>query len=363
MNVILIGAGRYGNHLVGRKYIDGEINGYLIGVVDPNIDKIKKQPDYTLKDTPTYRSIEEIPCDVFDKKTVAELAIVPKIIPDNFLTLAKKGIKNIILPKPVTSDSDSFQKMKDAAKKYDIKTAVASNWHYSTIVNISKAIIDKTKGKKVSVPPEYKKELDKTLSDIGIKKIEIDYNKQNEVLTIDPPSQELPHALQIVYSTGLTDFKNVKMSLDPKKQSKSRVNVKIEDKKSKIEGGILINSDLNMGDKLTRQRERLLKIYLDDEDRAPDIVIDYDAKFTPSGKCIKHPYIKYDVTKDGKRVHWEKEITEDNMNVMYDKIFGYFNGDKSATRTALTLDRYTPISNCICNVQKMWENIVKKNND
>lgn len=363
MEVILIGAGRYGNSLVGRKYVEGELGAKLIGVVDPKIDEIKNRPDYKLGDTPTYRSLDEIPKDVFNKKTVAEIAIIPKYIPYTFEQLSKKGIKNVILPKPVTSDMDSFETMKETAAAKGIKTAVASNWHYSKMASLTRAILDKTRGKKAQQNPileEYKQELAATIPNLKIKKVEIEYNKKQEVLTIDPPSQELPHALQIAYSTGLTNFENVDLILDARKQSKSRVNVTIQDKESDIPQGIEINSDLNMGDKLDKQRERLLKIYLDDDDSQPDIVIDYDAKFSPLGHCEKHPNIEYDISRNGKRIYWKTEIKEDNMNVMYDSMFDYFKGKKQEQKKALTLEKYTPISNCICIIQDIWESIVRK---
>ncbi|MBQ3641231.1 hypothetical protein II906_04820, partial [bacterium] len=61
MEVLLIGAGRYGNGLVGRKYAKGELKAKLAGVVDPKIDEIKKSPSYFLQGIPAYHSIEEVP--------------------------------------------------------------------------------------------------------------------------------------------------------------------------------------------------------------------------------------------------------------------------------------------------------------
>ena len=40
MKVLLIGAGRYGNGLVGRKYREKEFGAELVCVVDPKIDEI-----------------------------------------------------------------------------------------------------------------------------------------------------------------------------------------------------------------------------------------------------------------------------------------------------------------------------------
>ena len=100
MKVILIGAGRYGNGLVGRKYKEGEFGAELASVVDPKINQIKTQKDYTLKDTPAYKNLEELPKDTYDKNTVAEIALIPDHIVETVQKIANLGIKKMILPKP-----------------------------------------------------------------------------------------------------------------------------------------------------------------------------------------------------------------------------------------------------------------------
>lgn len=356
MDVILVGAGRYGNGLVGRKYKEHEFNANLVGVVDPKIDEIRQQDTYMLGDTPTYRSIEEIP-DELVKNSITEIALIPQHIPELFTDLSQKGSKKIILPKPVTPDQMAFHNMLEILRKQGMKAVVASNWYYSQITELTKNLLAKIQGNRVPNPElveKYKEEFDSIDSTFKIQKVEVEYNKKDEVLTIDPPSQELPHALQIVYSTGLTDFEDTEMSADSESQTKSRVSVNLSNVRN-IEGGISINSDLQMGDRLDKRRERLLKVYLDDDDPEPDIVVDYDAQFTPSGVCKKLPEICCDVKKDGKRTTWRLPIVEDNLNVMYDRMLNFFQNPKT---DALTLEGYKPVADTIGEAQQRWEEVV-----
>lgn len=357
MDVILVGAGRYGNGLVGRKYKEHEFDANLVGVVDPKIDEIKQGDSYRLGDTPTFKTIEDIPSDVI-KNSITEIALIPQLIPDLFENLSQKGSKKVILPKPVTSDYSSYQKMLETLKQQSMKAVVASNWYYSQITELTKNLLAKIQGFDVPNPDlveQYADKFDILDKHFKIQKVEVEYNKKDEVLTIDPPSQELPHALQIVNSTGITDFADTDMYADPDGQSESSVSIDLSNVKN-VEGGIHINSDLKMGDRLDKKRERLLKVYLDDDDPEPDIIVDYDAQFTPNGVCQKLPEISCDIKKDGKRIAWKLPIIEDNLNVMYKRMLGYFGIEQS---DALTLEKYQPVAESISKAQELWEDVVR----
>lgn len=357
MDVVLVGAGRYGNGLVGRKYKEHEFNADLVGVVDPKIDELVLSDTYRLGDTPTYKSLKDVPEDVV-KQSITEIALIPQLIPALFSDLAEKGSKKIILPKPVTPDQKAYRQMLSTVKKQGMKAVVASNWYYSQITTLTKNLLAKLQGQPVPNPElveQYREEFDSMDKTFKIQKVEVEYNKQNEVLTIDPPAQELPHALQIVYSTGLTDLVGSTMSATPEEQTQSRVSLNLSEVKG-IEDGIYINSDLQMGDRLDKRRERLVKVYLNDDDDEPDVVVDYDAQFSPDGTCQKLPEIRCDIKKDGKRTSWTLPVVEDNLNVMYSRMLDYFEDD---TTDALTLEGYSPVAQTISKAQSLWEYAVK----
>lgn len=356
MDVILVGAGRYGNGLVGRKYKEHEFDANLVGVVDPKIDEIKQGDSYRLGDTPTFKTIDEIPSSVLGN-SITEIALIPQLIPKVFDDLSRKGSKKIILPKPVTPDYTAYKKMLETLKQQGMKAVVASNWYYSQITELTKNLLAKIQGNKVPNPDlveQYADKFDVMDRHFKIQKVEVEYNKKDEVLTIDPPSQELPHALQIVYSTGITDFDGTDMYVNPDTQTRSSVSLDLTNV-SDVEGGIHINSDLKMGDRLDKKRERLLKVYLDDDDPEPDIIVDYDAQFAPDGTCQKLPEISCDLKKNGKRVAWKIPILEDNLNVMYERMLGFL-GEKQSD--ALTLEKYQPVAENISKAQQLWEDTV-----
>lgn len=360
MDVVLIGAGRYGNGLVGRKYKEHEFNANLVGVVDPKIDEIKLSESYKLGDTFTYQSLKDVP-DKVVQESITEIALIPQLIPALFEDLAQRGSKKIILPKPVTPDQKAYQQMLSTLKTKGMQAVVASNWYYSQITTLTKNLLAKLQGKPVPNPElveQYREEFDSMDKTFKIQKVEVEYNKQNEVLTIDPPAQELPHALQIVYSTGLTDFVGATMTATPDSQTESRVSVNLSEVKG-VEDGISINSDLQMGDRLDKKRERLVKVYLNDDDDEPDVIVDYDAQFLPDGTCQKLPEIRCDIKKDGKRTEWSLPVVEDNLNVMYKRMLDYLEDGKT---DALTLEGYSPVAQNISRAQSLWEYAVKKIN-
>ena len=357
MNVILIGAGRYGNGLVGSKYAKGNYFGTKIdSIVDPEIKNIAHQENYNLKGAKEFDSFDKIPDENIDGNTIVEMAVVPEIIPEIFERITKRGVKKVILPKPVTHDFASFQKMKKISDEKGIKSVVASNWHYSDITKLTREILFKVVGGTPDgkTAKKHNFDLDKIEGKFEIENVEIEYSKKHEVLTIDPPAQEMPHALQILYSAGIFDFGDEKYYLDPEKQTKSAVHVEFK-KVPGIKHGITINSDLQKGDKTDLRRERLLKIYLNDDDPEADIIADYDAQFE-KGVCTKPANITVDITKDNKTTKLKTEILEDNMDVMYESMFDYLRGENN---NALTIDDYEPIALKISQIQTDWEKALK----
>lgn len=353
MRVLLIGAGRYGNSLVGRKYVSGELGAKLVGVVDPKINDIKKSSSYCLNGVPTYSSLSEVSKTCVED-CIADIAIIPQVIPKIFKELVERGAKQVILPKPVTTNSEEYNEILNATELNKMDAVVASNWHYSNITKMTKALLAKLKGEpidsSVSLADSFVSKLNNVPEGYTIDKVEVQYNKKNEVLTIDPPMQELPHALQIVYSTGCTDLKDVEYAVNKVLQSKSRVNVDIKDTEF-VKDGITLNSDLQMKEKLDKNRERILKVHLERDGENVVVTADYDAVFDEKGTCLKKPSIKYE-NPDCPSSNWTYYITEDNMNVMYEDMFNYMQGAKN---NALTVKKYDPISQLLCKVQKNWE--------
>ena len=121
MQVILIGAGRYGNVLVGKKHKEGVFNTKLDAVVDTKINEIATKEDYNLGDTPRYTNFAQIPKEKITKDTIVEIAVNPEIIPALFNELAQNNIKNVIFPKPVATKYENYQKLIKDAINHNIR--------------------------------------------------------------------------------------------------------------------------------------------------------------------------------------------------------------------------------------------------
>ena len=350
MRVLLIGAGRYGNGLIGKKYARGELGTKLTGVVDPKIDEIKKTAEYALKGYPTYHSLSEVPRSIV-QSCVNEVAIIPQIIPEVYKQLAEFGAKKIILPKPIVTNEADFNDIIELTNEEKIKALVASNWHYSNITKLLKALLQKlTDGEtneSSTLPLDFQNFLNRVDSGYKITKVDIDYNKKNEVLTIDPPLQELPHAMQIVYTSGITNLEKIKLVLKQCLQSRSCVNANIIDN-NLPKTSITLNTDLQMKERLNKRRERLAKIYLEKDGESALVTADYDADFYQNGTCIKRPSISF----ESPGLKMKFDISEDNMNVMYKSMFKYLQGEEN---NSLTLEKYKPIAKRIFQIEELWK--------
>ena len=350
MNVILHGAdGRYGQMYL-KKFYEGKYGVKLVGLVDPKYSKCVSK---SYNGIPTYCSLEEVPAEHL-RNCINELALIPQIIPEIFKKLTKLGVKTFILPKPVVTNEEAYEEIEELVKEDKIKALVASNWHYSNITKMVKALLFKLTDKNLDsfqdLPKDFLKKIDSFSGGFKIINVSVEYNKKNEVLTIDPPLQELPHAAQIVYSTGLTDLEKIKFVMEKYLQSKSRVNVKLQNVED-IEKNIKLNSDLQMKDKLQKQRERLLEIYLTDGEDILKITADYDAKFNDKGSCEKLPSIQIESLNSSDK-YWKYEIYEDNMDAMYKQMFDYIQGKEN---NSLTVTKYHPIAKFLCNIEKKWK--------
>lgn len=355
MRVLLIGAGNYGNLKVGRKYALGVFGVKLSGVVDPKIDEIKNGVNYCMQGIPTYHSLEVIPRKLL-QDVIADVALIPQIVPKVFGQIANLGIKKVILPKPVAVNYDDYKMICSIAEENNMQALVASNWHYSDITKNLRSLVKRVTTGNFGTPAD--KQITRNLENVGydIDRISVEYSKKDEKLDIDPPLQELPHALQILLSAELVKkLKSVRTVLPKHLQSRSRVNLSMTNVEG-VRNGIIVNSDLKSGDKLLGQnRVRKVVINLDQYGQKGKIIADYDAVFDAEGRCKKYPEIIYEF-QDGETVQQVSYvIKEDNINKMYEEIFKAMSGKEN---NALTIDGYKPLAQYMSSVEKKWlENV------
>lgn len=369
LNSTLVGAGRYGNGLVGQKYIKNRLGSNINSVIDPNINILRKRKDFHLNNIPSYKNaIEWSASQPINQNTVVDLALKPEIIPRAFKEYIDLGVRKIILPKPVSYDLKKLDEMKRLSQQYDIKTAVTSNWHYSKVTRLTKIILNKILGKNEKLFSEtFMKNIGKNLiqikkkDNLKIKKVRIVYNKNRQVYDDTTPVLcEFPHVLQILSSTGLMDFNKNSYKAKITEATKTKLALEYTNVRN-ISDKVEIETDLNyIGDKIS-DKKRLLEIYLNDDKPNPAIIVDYNVMFDSDGICIKPATINVDIQKNEKNIKWAwnlEKTKEDNLESMYKDIFRKFNNtdnEKYLKNRILTLENYIPIAKEVSKIQRLWK--------
>jgi len=373
LQVTLVGAGRYGQGLIGPKYSQGKFNpdAQLCSIVDTrsfnNNTRIKNTefcPDiaedlnkgYCLLHFFKYNNAKDwrkglarIP----NENDVVEIALKPEIVPKVFKEFVQTGVTKFILPKPVTTNLEELNQMEQLTEQYKLQTAVTSNWHYSDITKFTKAIIDKIIGKSIDEQDNCCEELKQINKTYSIESAELNYVKnRGDISDTTPAKCELSYALQILSSVGLVDMANDV----PVVTQATPSSVTVQYNNDNVEKPIKVHTDIKLRANTQTGRERLLKIYLNDGDPEPDIIADYDVCLDKKNE--KFGSVKVDIGQGKDRVAWEKTIKEDNLEIMYKKIFKTFKQPRTNSKTSntvLTLHDYSFVAKQISNIQNEWE--------
>jgi hypothetical protein len=360
-NVTLVGAGRYGDGLIGSKYIQGKFapDARLNSVVDPN----GLRENTCLSGVPLKKNFLEWKTDLNrepDINDVVEIALKPEIVPRAFHDYVGLGISKFILPKPVTYDEKKLCEMQQTVEDKGIRTAITSQEHYSLLTRFTKAILNRIQGKPYKLPDELceqaKEDFEKLpRSGCKVKHVKIEQEKERENISdTTPPSCEFPHEVEILSSTDIINF-NKEQNPFIVSATRSRMDVHYYDKN--IKEGIDISTDLEKKADTPSGRKFEMKVFLDDGDNKPDIITDYDVRFNNgSSECLKSGSVEVNIAQGAKTVHWKEQINENKLIQMYKRIFAAFK--KPATegdKDILTLKKYIPSAKQVMKAQKNWE--------
>lgn len=310
--VTLVGAGYYGVNLVSPKY--QEMSQVIIkSVISPTISK-KTLAQSALSGIPLYRSVakwreNEKPTniDIFDLSI--HLDILPKIVQD----LVRIGAKNFIFPKPIALTEKQLNSLIRIIKKYKLNIVIASQWYYSNLTKKIKQLLCKRKAQ--------------------IRRIECNFSQNFDSIRIKkytPTTALVPHILQILHSIGVISTNHLLTVIEY-----TPFNILFQIKnKNNLE--ILVKSDLS-----SDKQERSIKIFLDDGIISADFL----------GKIIKGKWIIYPSISYGNQT---RQIVEDNLEVMLEKIINYFAapGAKNKNDNLLTFDKYLPVSKIQIELEK-----------
>lgn len=313
MQVTIVGAGHYGRNLIGPKYIKNQY-AQLKAVVSPTVEE-KTISHSALAHVPLHRTLNEwegkhgqaTDMDMFD------LCVHAPKIPSVVEKLVKIGARNFIFPKPVALTRDNLDLLLNTQKKYDLKIAVASQWHYAEITKQLKSSIENLRKKK------------------GIRKVEInfsDFQSDEKLKNYTLTSVFLPHLLQILYSTGLCNLNDtIKMRIE-NPQAFSIV-VHYDSTSSSPEATLV--SDLK-----SEKQERTVNVF-SDNGVEPKIVANY-LNIVRDGKILRFPAIEFEQNKI--------EMVEDDLESMLKKILLAFINKTIVFNNLeiMTLERYLPIA-------------------
>ena len=155
-DVTLVGYGRYGRLHIGPKYATNSTLWNMAAIVDPLLTR----PQYrvsrlglTRPDVPIFATFDDWRHEYFSKlddaakaKHVVEIALRPDVVYDQTVLYMRAGIKNVILPKPVTVNHEQFDQLSEEVTKHGVKAAVASQWHYSDLPHLIRREIKRLAG-------------------------------------------------------------------------------------------------------------------------------------------------------------------------------------------------------------------------
>lgn len=357
LSVVLVGAGRYGMGLIGPKFATNYFsNATLKAVVDPYVPE-ENYHKSALSKFPLHRSADEWKAsrkEAQDSPLVVDLALKPADLPEVVETYAKFGVKNMLLPKPVATTQEAFDKIKELNQKKHLKLGVVSHWATADITQKLKQAIENAKK-----------------SGLQVKKVEVKYNKTRDTMVGETPVYLcLSHALQLLQSTQLVDFSKAKPTLT----SATPNGLDLE-----YTTGIDTADIVHIQNYYDKPFERRVEVYLDDDDDAPDIIADVGMLFERDGKTVKRPgQLLVDITKNGQTTKWEEAITEDSLGTCYTKLFEAYLKRPSnlqvqqdeATLQQLfedtpgiqTFTKFEPIQNQLLEIQKQWKTKVASSN-
>ena len=199
---------------------------------------------------------------------MVEIALRPGLVCDQAMLYMRAGVKNVILPKPVTANREQFDQLSEEVTKRGVKAAVASQWHYSDLPRIIRREIKRLVGQP-----------DGHVTDMRLRRVELDFSKENGVaISATPPLSELPHAIQLLEFIGLIDLARHEPDV-----TGDEVCVEVVYRPANITEGIHVRASLDWTpeDRIKLQyphwdvQNCSLRVYLDDDQSEPALCVDF----------------------------------------------------------------------------------------
>jgi CRP-like cAMP-binding protein len=367
-DVTLVGYGRYGSLHIGPKYAIQRDLWNMSAIVDPALTTSQYRVSrlgLSRPEVPIFATFDAWQQGYFDKLSegakanhVVEIALRPGLVCDQAMLYMRAGVKNVILPKPVTANREQFDQLSEEVTKRGVKAAVASQWHYSDLPRIIRREIKRLVGQP-----------DGHVTDMRLRRVELDFSKENGVaISATPPLSELPHAIQLLESIGLIDLARHEPDV-----TGDEVCVEVVYRPANITEGIHVRASLDWTpeDRIKLQyphwdvQNRSLRVYLDDDQSEPALCVDFWVKFDRTGRFAIRPgrLILPEPARSDARNSLLMEFVDDQLLNMLRKIYTAFAQDFEEFQLdngVLSLDRYANIGKQLMLIEQAWSGAIAR---
>lgn len=303
LNITIVGVGVYGSRIAlkYRKFSNISRLKAVVGRTRSNSEVFANVP--FLRSAKDWRKAFGKPT----KEDIFDLCVHQDILIDLLKDFALIGAKNFILPKPIAKNQKDLFEISRIITKNRLNVLVASQWHYSSVVDELRNFVTKNKKKVRSVDIVFKRKF-----------------TGNRVQNYSAFTAFLPHVIQILFTAGLigdSEHRSVEFFTD------KEIKVNYHDK-------IDINIHTSIDDE---NHEESLDIFCEN-DKTPEFKIDFSSISNESG-MIKFPA----VISNNNKVDHREDILENMIDVSLQHFAGS-NSNRNRTKDVLTFNKYLKVA-------------------
>ncbi len=298
LDITIVGAGVNGSRMADKykKFNNAKIRAVV---------SQREPKNETFLDTPFFRSamLWRKSFGAPTKNDIFDISVHQDILISVLETFIKIGAKNFVLPKPIAQNAEDLLQIQKLVDKYKLNILVASQWHYSDLVEKIDRFVKKNKNKISSVEVVFSRSFE-------------DSRKNS----FSAATAFLPHIIQILFDTKLATGRS-KIAIENFSEKKLKM---------RYVGKIDIKVETNIA---AKEKTETLKIFLKGRDR-PSLSVNFSGILGKKG-FLKYPFIKIEDK--------ELDVKEDVLEKMVDMTLKHFEGDGSSRRS-LTFKKYFPVA-------------------
>lgn len=311
-DITVVGAGAYGVRIAGKyKKFDHAHIKAVVSRRRPMSEEFFNVPffDSAIEWKRCYGKPTET--DVFD------LCVHQDILLEILQQFVKIGARNFVLPKPIALSRGGLSKIVKLKSRYNLNLFVASQWHYSRLVEEVGVFVKKHKKDIASVEINFSRTFNGPRADL-----------------YTPVTAFLPHILQILFTTKLINERS-----EPVIENYSNKKLRVQYK-----GRIRITAESDLASK---ERIETIKIFLK-KSAKPALVANLSG-IMQNGSFVEYPSIIV----FGKK----HQVREEPLDILVENILSYFT--RHSLNKGSAFDRYVAIADAMVRlIEKAHHSVV-----